>query len=54
MVDAGSVSSSYEIAEGWLRNFKPKSRSGIDVLQCPLDFEALASKGTARTSKLRK
>ena len=28
---AGWVSNSYEIAEGWFRNFKPKSRTGIDV-----------------------
>jgi hypothetical protein len=48
---AGWVSNSYEIAEGWYRNFKPESRTGIDVLQCPLEFEALASKGIARTSK---
>src|SRR5260370_37575914 len=51
---AGWVSNSYEIAEGWFRNLKPKSRTGIDVWQRPLTFEALASKGTARTSKLRK
>src|SRR5712691_3071678 len=40
MVDTGRVSSSYVMAEGWFRKFKAKSRTGIEVLLCPLDFEA--------------
>src|SRR5712664_3882316 len=33
------ISSSCWMSEGWQRNFKPKSRTGIDALQRPFDFE---------------